>query len=81
MKQTGGEAKRSRHEEGGGGDDSMLLGALKEMIMKVDLAEVYSSPRVTKEVGKFKLKTGEVMDLTTAWAFSLKVDRDRAENI
>eukprot|EP00973_Karenia_brevis_P017438 2393230-Karenia_brevis.AAC.1 len=47
--------------------------------MQVDIAEVYSPARVTKEARKFGLKPGEAMDLTTGWDFRKVGDREKAE--
>ena len=44
----------------------------------VDVAEIYSLPRVTKEAIKFVLLAGGAMDLTTGWDFSKPGDRDVA---
>ena len=44
----------------------------------VDLAEVYSPPRVTRQAVKYGLRTGEAMDLTTRWDFARLLDRIRA---
>lgn len=46
---------------------------------QVDVAEIYSPPRVTTEAKKYQLRAGEAMDLTTGWNFDTKEDRARAE--
>ena len=56
-------------------DDAMVLGSLVEALKQVDICELYSPPRVTKEGAAFRLSTGEAMDLTTGWVFSLLKDR------
>ena len=38
--------------------------------VSVDVAELYSPPRVTAEAQKFGLKTGEAMDILTLWDFT-----------
>ena len=45
---------------------------------KVDVAEVYSPPRITIEAKKFGLKPGEAMDLMTGYDFNLEADRKKA---
>ena len=52
-----------------------ILGELN----KVDIAEVFSPPRVCAEAARFKLKIGKSMDLTTGWNFNLKAHREAAE--
>ena len=47
-------------------------------ILSVDVAEIYSPPRVALEAEKFGLKPGWSMDLTTVWDFRLKEDREKA---
>ena len=49
-----------------------------QAILRVDVAEVYSPPRVTEEAKKYGLKAGEAMDLTTGWDFRREEDRRRA---
>ena len=46
----------------------------------MDLAEVYSPPRVTAEAAKLNLKAGEAMGFTTVWDFDDTKDRKRAED-
>ena len=70
------EVKRSRREEP---DQSMLIGQLMKIMEEVDLTEIYSPPRVTKEAIKFKLQPGEAFDLTTGWNFNKRADRIAAE--
>ena len=38
-------------------------------LMKVDVAEMYSPPRVTEVAKRFKLKAGEAIDLSAGWDF------------
>ena len=45
----------------------------------VDVAEIYSPPRVGGEAARFGLKAGEAMDLITGWDFDRLEDRERAE--
>ena len=44
----------------------------------VDVAEVYSPPRVTSMGEKMGLVTGYAMDLTTGWDFTLEQHREAA---
>ena len=46
--------------------------------LSVDIAEVYSPPRVTARASKWGLQAGEAMDLTTGWDFTRPEDRARA---
>ena len=48
-------------------------------LLRVDVAEVYLPPVVTKEAHKFGLERGEAMDITTGWDFRRLEDRDRAK--
>ena len=48
-------------------------------LCSVDVAEVFSPPRVSSEAAKFGLMAGEAMDLTTGWDFNRKEDRGKAE--
>ena len=48
-------------------------------MLKVDVVEAYSPPRVTLEAKKFGLKPGEAWDLTDGWNFSRKELQERAE--
>ena len=50
-----------------------------ERLLAIDVAEVYSPPRVTVEAAKFKLQAGEAMDLTTGWESNKEDERNRAE--
>ena len=47
----------------------------------VDVAELFSPPRVTEMARKYGLKPGEAFDLTTGWDFNQAQDRDRARDI
>ena len=44
----------------------------------VDIAEVYSMPRITTEAMKFGLSAGEAMDIRNGYDFKLASDRHRA---
>mgnify|MGYP007018377280 CR=1 FL=1 len=48
-------------------------------LLKVDVVEAYSPPRVTLEAKKYGLKSGEAWDLTSRWDFTQKDHRDKAE--
>ena len=50
-----------------------------ERICSVDVAEVFSPPRVTLEAKKFGLKRGEAFDLTSGWDFRRKDHQETAE--
>lgn len=52
---------------------------LKKIMLKIDIAEIYSPPRVIKEARAILLSAGEAMDLTAGWNFSMKADREHAE--
>ena len=45
----------------------------------VDVAEVYSPPRLTEAAKRFNLKPGSALDLTTGWDFSKSEDREEAK--
>ena len=47
-------------------------------LKRVEVAEMYSVPRVTVEAKKFGLEAGEAMDLRNGWDFNRKEDQDRA---
>ena len=49
-----------------------------QSLMRVDVAEMYSPPRVTEEAKRYSLKPGEAMDLTTGWDFRRRDDRAKA---
>ncbi len=63
------QAKRHRTFETG------TVAALRKL--SVDIAEIYSPPRVTVEGEKWRLRPGEAMDLTTGWDFRNAEDRNR----
>ena len=44
----------------------------------VDVAEIYSPPRVTREAKRHGLNPGEAMDLTVGWDFTLERHRKAA---
>lgn len=67
------EAKRRKGME----DETMgIEEALK--IASIEIAEVYSPPRVTEEAKRFGIKSGKAMDLTTGWDFTKEEDREKA---
>ncbi|CAE8697324.1 unnamed protein product [Polarella glacialis] len=45
---------------------------------RVDVAELYSPPRLTAAAPKFSLKPGAALDLTTGWDFTIAAHRLRA---
>ena len=49
-----------------------------EKDLAIDVIEMFSPPRVTKEADNWGLRTGEAMDLTTGWDVNLAKDRKRA---
>ena len=51
---------------------------LVQALLRVDVAEAFSPPRVTEEAKKFGLAAGEAMDLSTGWDFTRERDRQRA---
>ena len=57
------------------GQPTELIGKL----LKVDVVEAYSPPRVTLEAKKYGLKPGEAWDLTNGWDFTQKDHREKAE--
>ena len=57
-----------------------MVSPLVERLMQVDVAEMYSPPRVTTQATKFGLKSGEAFDLTTGWDFSQARQRDEARH-
>ena len=46
--------------------------------LQVDMAEVFSPPRVTAEGRNWGFRVGEAIDLTTGWDFNKTADRKRA---
>lgn len=61
------------------GPEDMQLDLVQQLLrVSVDIAEMYSPPRVTAEARTFGLKVGEAMDLTTGWDFSLEEHKDMA---
>ena len=58
--------------------DTNPVSAIKQLL-KVDVAEAYSPPRVTLEEKKFGLKPGEAWDLTNGWDFTIEDHRKKAE--
>ncbi len=56
------------------GDNAMETEIIHQLtrlskVERVDMAEIYSPPRVTKEGQRWELKAGEAMDFTTGWDF------------
>ncbi len=51
---------------------------LADMLSSVDVAEVYSPPRVTTEAKRWGLTPGDAMDLTTGWDFTMKRHQEAA---
>ena len=56
--------------------NNVMMGMLKQ---EMDVAEVYSPPRVIEEAKKHKLRNGEAFDLTTGWDFRRKNDSNPAQ--
>ena len=50
-----------------------------QALRRVDVAEVYSPPRVTIQAKRYGLRAGEAMDLSTGWDFRRREERRRAE--
>ena len=61
-------------------EDLMDLGDsdIVQSLMNIDIAEMYSPPRVTAEGKRFGLKPGEAMDLSTGWDFRKADHREKA---
>ena len=68
-------AKKQREEELGE-VETEITDALRRI--SIDIAEVYSPPRVAAEAAKRGLTAGESMDLTTGWDFRLQEHRAQA---
>ena len=58
-------------------DADVRVASLRRL-MEVDVAEIYSPPRVTEEAAKHRLVPGEALDLSTGWNFSFETDRQAA---
>ena len=59
--------------------DIEMTGVVEQLMrVSVDIAEMYSPPRITEEAQRFGLKPGEAMDLSTGWDFSKVEDRNKA---
>ena len=72
-KEVQGENKRPTENapEGESAELPMDLSLIQQLQrVSVDVAELYSPPRVTAEAQKFGLKTGEAMDILTGWDFT-----------
>jgi len=54
--------------------------AMQLNAVQVDVAELYSPPRVTRTAGRMGLVPGEAMDLITGWDFTLARHREAAWN-
>ena len=65
------ESKRTRASS----DVTMMLA---KMSGAIDVSEMYSPPRVTKEASKHSLNPGLALDLLTGWDFGRAEDRDLA---
>ena len=65
-------------------DRNQMLSLITETIAKiseeVDIAEIYSPPRVTSHALKFGMETGMAMDLTTGWDFIVERHREAARH-
>ena len=63
-------------------DRNQMLSLITETIAKiseeVDIAEIYSPPRVTSHALKNGMKTGMAMDLTTRWDVTIERHREAA---
>ena len=55
-----------------------MISPLVERLTSVDVAEVFSPPRVTEEAKEFGLKAGEAWDLTEGWDFRIGNHRKAA---
>ena len=55
-----------------------MISPLVERLLKIDVTEMFSPPRVTTQAKRFGLKTGEACDLSTGWDFRLQSHRDAA---
>ena len=64
--------KKSKTE--GDSDAKMEINRLGH---KVEIAEVFSIPRVTVEARKFGLSTGEAIDIQTGWDLTRSMERKR----
>ena len=62
-----------------GGLEAVQPIGLVDHIWAVDMCEVFSAPRVSKEAIKHRLEVGDAMDLTTRWDFNLESHRRQAE--
>ena len=52
--------------------------SIGDALLRVDVAEVSSPPRVTAEAVKMGLQAGEAMDIVTGWDFNDEGQRRRA---
>ena len=76
---TGDEGENAAKRQKADDQEDMELGVVQEILkMSVDIAEMYSPPRVTEEARNFGLNAGEAMDLTTGWDFSQEEHKERA---
>ena len=50
-------------------EDNPMFTTITEGMLHIDVAEVYSPPRVTTQARRFQLQPGEAMDITTGWDF------------
>ena len=58
---------------------TLITEAIERISGQVDIAEIYSPPRVTTVALKFGMKTGLAMDLTTGWDFTRQEHREAAK--
>lgn len=58
--------------------DPIQSTSLTEVLMRVDVSEVFSPPRAILEAKKYGLKPGEAWDLTEGWDFDKKEHREAA---
>ena len=61
-------------------EDVKMDESVADGLMRVDLAEVYSPPRVTAEADKMGMQAGEAMNIITGWDFNNEEQRMRAVN-
>ena len=63
-------------------NDEQMRTCITEAIMRisseVDIAEIYSPPRITKEALRYGMKAGLAMDLTTGWDFTRSEHKEAA---
>ena len=57
---------------------SMIIETIAKISEEVDIAEIYSPPRVTSHALEFVMKTGLAMEPTTGWDFTVERHREAA---